>query len=371
MYTQLLKEILIEMDYEEKQKEDFVHLCRDLYQKDPKQLKIIDEFEHQYDKHTPIWWYTRECFTYQLLNQALRTQDVRVLIKIGFFLRDVHRHIEQLHSETEHSDGVFIVYRGQGMFNDDFAKIKRCEGGLLAFNNFLSTSFDQNVSLDFARRALNNPQLVGILFKMSIDPSASSAPFAKLDHVSYYEASEKELLFSMHTVFRIRGVKMIADRLWQVNLTLNDDAADRELQRLTQHMRQEVRGTTGWHQLAKVLLKTGNPNDAEEIYQTLMEQAISDDDETSAAFLYHQLAGVKEDQGEYQEALEFHQKCLDICLKSLPPNHPNLATSYNNIGLVHDKMGEYSKALEFHQKCLDIYLKSLPPNHPDLATSYS
>ena len=87
--------------------------------------------------------------------------------------------------------------------------------------------------------------------------------------------------------------------------------------------------------------------------------------------LYHQLAGVKEDQGEYQEALEFHQKCLDIYLKSLPPNHPNLATSYNNIGLVHDKMGEYSKALEFHQKCLDIYLKSLPPNHPDLATSYS
>ena len=138
--------------------------------------------------------------------------------------------------------------------------------------------------MDFARRALNNPQLVGILFKMSIDPAASSAPFAELDNVSYYDASEKEILFSMHTVFRIRGVKKIADRLWQVNLTLNDDAADRELQRLTQHMRQEVSGGTGWHQLAHVLLKTGNPNDAEEIYQTLMEQAISDDDETSAAY---------------------------------------------------------------------------------------
>jgi tetratricopeptide (TPR) repeat protein len=339
MYTQLLKEILIEMEYGEKQKKDFVHLCRDLYQEDAKQLQIIAEFEHHYSEYTPIWWYTQECFTYQLLNQALRTQDVRVLIKIGFFLRDVHRHIAQLHSETEHSNGVFVVYRGQGMLNDDFAKIQQCEGGLLAFNNFLSTSFDPKVSMKFARRALNNPQTVGILFKMSIDPSASSAPFAKLDNVSYFEASEKELLFSMHTVFRIIGVKMIADRLWEVNLTLNDDAADRELQRLTEHMREEVSGSTGWHRLANVLMKTGNHHDPEEIYQTLMEQVISDNDEEAIAYLYHQLARVKTHQGEYQEALDMYQKSLEIYLKSLPPSHPDLAAAYNNIGLVHEKMG--------------------------------
>jgi len=58
-------------------------------------------------------------------------------------------------------------------------------------------------------------------------------------------------------------------------------------------------------------------------------------------------------------------------LKSLPPNHPDLAKSYNNIGLVYNSKGEYDKALEFYQKSLEINLISLPPNHPDLATSYN
>ena len=213
MYTQLLKEILIEMGYEDKMKKDYVRFCRDLHQKSQGQLEIINEFEHHYHEHTPTWWYTRVCFTYQLLNQALRTQDVQVLIKIEFFLRDVHRHIKQLHSQSKHSNAVFVVYRGQGMSNVDFERIINCEGGLLAFSNFLSTSFDEKVSLDFAHRAQSSSQSVGILFKMTIDPSVSSTPFAKLNRASFFEESEKELLFSMHTVFRIGGVQLIEDRL--------------------------------------------------------------------------------------------------------------------------------------------------------------
>ena len=57
---------------------------------------------------------------------------------------------------------------------------------------------------------------------------------------------------------------------------------------------------------------------------------------------------------------------------ALPPNHPDLATSYNNIGLVYDSMGEYEKALSYYEK--DHWKSSqiaLPPNHPDLATSYN
>ena len=52
--------------------------------------------------------------------------------------------------------------------------------------------------MNFARRALSNSQYVGILFKMSIDPSASSALFAELDNASCYQPSEKELVVSMH-----------------------------------------------------------------------------------------------------------------------------------------------------------------------------
>ena len=54
---------------------------------------------------------------------------------------------------------------------------------------------------------------------------------------------------------------------------------------------------------------------------------------------------------KYGKALEFFQNCLDIQLKSLPSNHPSIAASYGNIGSVYDSKGEYDQALEFHQKC--------------------
>ena len=65
------------------------------------------------------------------------------------------------------------------------------------------------------------------------------------------------------------------------------------------------------------------------------------------------------------------KKHLKFDNNSLPPNRPDLASSYNNIGRVYDQMGEYSKALSSHKKALEIKQQLLPPNHPDLASSYN
>lgn len=48
-----------------------------------------------------------------MLNFALRTLDVEVILKMGFFLKDLHQQIEQLYEETEISCS-FHVYRDQG-----------------------------------------------------------------------------------------------------------------------------------------------------------------------------------------------------------------------------------------------------------------
>ena len=73
--------------------------------------------------------------------------------------------------------------------------------------------------------------------------------------------------------------------------------------------------------------------------------------------------------GEYSKALTFYQQALKMEKKSLPNNHPSLATSCNNIGTTYNSMGEYSKALTFYQQALEIQKKSLPGHHPDVATS--
>ena len=72
--------------------------------------------------------------------------------------------------------------------------------------------------------------------------------------------------------------------------------------------------------------------------------------------------------GEYLKALQYFQISLEMRRKSLPVDHPLLATSYNNIGLVYRNMGEYSKALEYLERALYSLEKSLPANHPNITT---
>jgi hypothetical protein len=151
--------------------------------------------------------------------------DVSIIIKMGFFIYDLHQNIEQLHKEqfdSNQSAQKFTVYRGQGLSKTDFDQMLKTMGGLMLSNNFLSTSKDRSVSLDFADRTLSNPDLVGILFVMTIDSSISTTPFASMTSVSYYENTKDEVLFSVQTVFRIRNIKQInkKNRFWQVDLIL-------------------------------------------------------------------------------------------------------------------------------------------------------
>ncbi|CAF1511530.1 unnamed protein product, partial [Adineta steineri] len=210
--------------------------------------------------------------------------------------------------------------------------------------------------------------MVGILFMMSIDPSSKSAPFASIKEKSYFK-EEEEILFSMHTLFRVSAIKQIDNnnQLYQVELQLTSDD-DQQLRVLTDRIREEAGGSTGWERLGNLLLKIGQFNNAEELYNVLLERTSSDSEK---AIYYNQLGVVHSNQGDYEKAIWYYEKALEILRKILPSNHPDLITSYINIGLVYDNMGEYSKALSYYEQGLEIWKRTLPSNHPYLATLYS
>ncbi|CAF4218847.1 unnamed protein product, partial [Rotaria magnacalcarata] len=206
---------------------------------------------------------------------------------------------------------------------------------------------------------------------MTIDPSkisSSITPFAMIDEHSAIP-SEQEILFTMHTVFRIAEITQTPSnsRLWEVQLTITDDN-DPQLSTLTNRIKEEVQGPTGWHRMGQLTLKVGHFDQAEELYNELLNGASDDRD---IAHIYHQLACVRQDRGEYREAAEFLEKSLKVYEQILSPNDPELASVYNNIGTTYYGMGEYSKALEYYKKSLKIYETSLPPTHPVLAISYN
>src|ERR1700722_11656612 len=113
------------------QKQKLAEYCRLQYADNSNELQIIDEFERKYDLPSPIWWYTRECFTYSMLNRALRTMDIDIVIKMGFFIRDLHHQIEQLHAQQSYTRIPLTAYRGQRMLNSEFEQLRNSKGGLL------------------------------------------------------------------------------------------------------------------------------------------------------------------------------------------------------------------------------------------------
>jgi tetratricopeptide (TPR) repeat protein len=373
MYTQIMKEILLTITFEQQHFKEFVDYCGQIFDDNEEELESINKLKQSYRNETPVWWYTCQCFLYPMLNRALRMSDVDIIIKMGFFISDLHRQIEQLHKEQSgnHQTGKMLtVYRGQGLSKADFQKLKEIKGGLMSFNNFLSTSKDPNVSLHFARSALADPDSVGIFFVMTIDPSKSTTPFASINGISYFP-KEDEVLFSMHSVFRIKDIKFMGEnqRLIQVDLILTGENDDKDLRKLTDRIREETfPDQKGWYRLGLVLRKMGQFQKSQQVYEVLLGQATN---EGSKASIYHQLGVMNAEQEEYKEAIIFFEKSIEILKKILPANDPNLATSYNNIGSMYNNMGEYSKALSSHEKALAIRQQSLPPNHPDLAMSYN
>jgi tetratricopeptide (TPR) repeat protein len=371
MYTQILKEILITIDFEQEHFQEFLIYCREQFAGNTAESKHVDKLENEYSHHQPIWWYTCGSFLYSMLNRALRMMEIDLIIKMGFFIRDLHDQITTLHFEQNgeyNPTNSFSVYRGQGLTETDFDQLLKTKDGLMSFNNFLSTSLDEAVSFAFAESNQSDPALIAVFFKITVAPSIPSTPFANLRNASYYQ-QEEEILFSMHSVFRIGVINQIDgnNRFWQVGLTLTGDT-DPQLHAVTKCLSDETRGSTGWHRLGNLMMKLGNFNKAEELCQVLLTQTTN---ESKKQYVYQMLVLVKEGQGDYEKAIEFYQKSIKVIQKLLPPNHPDLASFYNNIGGVYFKMGEYSKALSYYENALEIRQKIHPRNHLDLATSYN
>ena len=129
--------------------------------------------------------------------------------------------IVNLHKEQKTRNIIkttkFIVYRGQELCGDTFKIMREQKGGLMCFNNFLSTSENRDISLNsFARPAANDlskPNHVGILFEMVIDPKIceqSNTPFVTItEGDGSFKGTEGEILISTHTIFHINRINAL------------------------------------------------------------------------------------------------------------------------------------------------------------------
>ncbi|CAF2104894.1 unnamed protein product [Rotaria magnacalcarata] len=398
MYSQLIKEMLIdaEVEYAEDNINDFVDICLAENQDNQMQSENLRSFRNTYKQHSSVWWYTKESFLYSAVNKALRTQDMTMLIAMGFFIRDLHLQLIELQETDIENQSLSMLYRGQGMTMKDFERLHQQIDGLIS--------------------ARDNPLHVGIFF--CIRPNAaitthdkkSLSPFASLRNVSCYP-NENEILFSMHTIFRIKNVHEIDERLWQIDLDFTNDQ-DQQLNILLEQLRSEiyVPGVFNVDKVGKLYLKMGDYDGALEVYNTLLpmfpenlvflcyvhnhlgltyqhldqiDQALmhyeksieirrswgdEENNDRYSLVTYANLSTLYAEKGKLEESIETYRKVIALRLEYLPSNHPELSCEYSNLAVVYSENKDYSSAIECFHRALDIAEKSLPDNHERLAT---
>lgn len=368
MYFFLFKETILEIDEDTNEAlQEFIIYCREK-QIPESQLK---EIQNNYNDKSPIWWYTEDFFLHSMLNKALRSLDTRTMIRLSFFIRSLHLELEELYEQQSNDyNNTFITYRGEALTQQEFQHLVDTEGGITSFNNFLSTTKNRETAIGFATSAMKKSEdTVGIVFVMTIDPSKiskSTTPFAAIDNISAFP-SEEEILFTMHTVFRVGAINIVENdsRLYEVQLTITD-VRGQQLASLTHRLQQELVGE-GLYRLAQLIFRLGHFSQAAELYEQLLKKASNAKDKAN---LYYRLGETSFSQGKYTQAYSNFIISLEIFHKSVPENDFSLAALYNDIGLVLNAIGEYSKALPFLQKALKIKETKLNAYHTDLAESY-
>ncbi|CAF3333770.1 unnamed protein product [Rotaria socialis] len=348
MWFQLLLDVLLRLPRKQINMNDMLQVARAHYSSDLVELKKIDEFTSDYQATKAIWWYTNDSFAYRLLNRAFRTQDFRVIFTFRFFILDLFTQLAKEERKVM-SSLPKKTFRGQFLPIEEFETIKKNAGGLISMNTFTSTTTDSHVAFIYAGDGSRLPSYVSVVFEidLKIDNKNQSfeRPFACIaDHSSKH--GEKEILFSMGTIFRVISVKEY-DSTWLIGLEIETQVKEC-LSKLTAYLRTEnMHPIASELTLGDFLLNMGELHQAQQFYAIMLQQQVlSDSSDGEKALLYNSIGMLHIDRGDYCAARKLFKQAHTIAKN----DHSLLSSTLNNLGLVDLNQGRYKRALEHFQR---------------------
>ncbi|MEH2024528.1 tetratricopeptide repeat protein [Nostoc sp.] len=87
--------------------------------------------------------------------------------------------------------------------------------------------------------------------------------------------------------------------------------------------------------------------------------------------LFTKLAWFYQNQGLYQQAEPWLQRCVELTQNRLGLEHSDVATSLNNLALLYESTGRYSEAEPLLEQALELRKRLVGEEHTDVATSLS
>ncbi|CAF1596961.1 unnamed protein product [Rotaria sp. Silwood1] len=402
-WFQILIEILLRFDNRDFWKDTMINMCELYYEGNESELKKINEYKLSYTSDKAIWWYTRDCFLYRLVNQTLRTGNIDSMIPYHFFIADLHKRLCYLHKKfiqsnnTENS--IITLYRGQIMSVHELDNIRKNIGGLISMNSFMSSTIDRNIALLFVGDGTSSLG-ESVLFEIIIDKNVQTKyAFANISEESHFP-DEQEYLFTIGTIFRIQSIKK-ENNIWILVLKLatNDTL---ELEELEKYLKEKMNKTTDYLTLGRTLMDMGDFARAEKIFKAHEKMCLAGKEN-----IYDVLAALYGFQGNFYLALDYANKALacsnisndrliklhtilgQLHLKNgslhkalynlrivermlsekliTNKNYRHLDMVYFALGGAYQRSGDTPKALEYYKKSLELVEQYLPEYHFDKA----
>ena len=353
VYDQLAKHIVLSQTNSLKTEEnmaDVYKYCDKNHASQKNAQEFLMNFKGQYAKHPPAHWYSWDSFLYDVLNRALREHRYDTVYELSVYIRHLHDQINEEFQKPDLQLKHKKLYRGQKFSKEDFDKIKKNVKGLISMSNFLSTTFDRNVAVEFATRNAESTVQTIALLEINV-ADKSSCPFLDIMKCSKFP-NEKEYLLSFGSVFRIDSVEYLPEntKIWHIKLTLTNDY-DKELASLTDHFKYLLIDNDVLVNLAKLAQQLSQWEQATYLWELVI--ATRDEKQHSAA--YNNLGSIEFEKGNLEQALKYYEKSLELEKRFTNENDPSLIPTYNNIGTVYYKQGDLDRALESFQKAIEIH----------------
>ncbi|CAF1512603.1 unnamed protein product [Adineta steineri] len=352
LWRQMLLHVLKQMLQDDLSKQDMLNKCRENYSFDTVQLEKIDEFQQHYSREKAIEWYIKDCFLYRLLNRALRTEDIDLLYLFRFFIIDLCAEIECEHKRLKNLTDIPLLYRGQMISTKEFEQLKKSVGKIISMNGFLSTSRDINVACAFASPENIIGGFHSVLFEIKVDPSVKTTVFADISNISQME-QEQEVLFTLNSLFNILSVDLDPKlEVWKIKLITADD----DTENVEKYMKSVERGTnfdSPMVYFGRLLLYELNQMDRVEKYFNMLLRSLPSD-HPDIASVYNWMGVLYDKKGKGKLASEYYQKAYEIRQKRLPPDHSHIAASLFDFASMAEKKKQFDQALSYYEQALTI-----------------
>lgn len=345
-------------------KQQMIRTCRKYYYGRPLQIAKITEFEKTYRPCDAIRWYTKPCFLSNLINKALRSQNINSLYLFRYFVFDLSESlVKARYSQLK----PISVYRGTILRREEVEQLRI--GSLVSTNDFLSSSHSSEVAISFvcshqevdnqSSQSRNDP-LQCCLFKIDID--INTTPDVVVADISGESQipDEKEFLFDLGTTFIITDISYDdQSHLWKIQMVGSNEVAKLNHE-YDSYMCERLSETHATILFGRMLAHLSEYSLAVKYYQRLIRVLpIEHEDRPS---IHYQLARMYRFLGKHQQAIHYFRCAKLLQRRGLPYNSYEYGMTLAGLGTVYLEFNDSKQAVRVLEQA-SIYYNLFSKNY--------